>query len=136
MRHKIKPFRKLILLLTITLIISNCSLINLSYAPIEGQTSFSSAPVVKDKFYHSVETGDTLWDISFKYYNNPFLWPIVYKYNNDTIYDADLIFPGQNLIIEANVNKALYKKALIHAKNRGVWIIGYQEETDRKFLID
>ena len=26
--------------------------------------------------------------------------------------------------------------AIKHAMNRGMWIIGYQEETDQKFLLD
>tara|TARA_Y100000590_G_scaffold286981_1_gene323089 strand:+ start:199389 stop:199799 length:411 start_codon:yes stop_codon:yes gene_type:complete len=136
MSHKIKLFRKFIILISFSLIISNCSLIDTSYAPIEGQTSFSSPPIVKDKTYHSVKSGETLWNISDKYYNNPFLWPIIYKHNHDTIYDADLIFPGQNLIIEANINNLLFDKAIMHAKNRGVWIIGYQEESDRRFLLE
>ncbi|MGA1861926.1 LysM peptidoglycan-binding domain-containing protein [Deferribacter thermophilus] len=47
---------------------------------------------------YTVKKGDTLWDISGKYYGNYFLWPILWKYNTD-INNPDLIFPKQKLII-------------------------------------
>ncbi|NOY73149.1 MAG: LysM peptidoglycan-binding domain-containing protein [Gammaproteobacteria bacterium] len=29
-----------------------------------------------------VNTHDTLWDLSKKFYGNPTLWPLIYEYNN------------------------------------------------------
>ena len=31
--------------------------------------------------YHIVERGDTLWDLSKRYLNNPFLWPQIWDKN-------------------------------------------------------
>ncbi|AEA33913.1 LysM peptidoglycan-binding domain-containing protein [Hippea maritima] len=43
-----------------------------------------------------VKPHDTLWDISKKFYKNPFLWGKLW-YNNNYINDPDLIFPGEIL---------------------------------------
>ncbi|WP_022670090.1 LysM peptidoglycan-binding domain-containing protein [Hippea alviniae] len=45
-----------------------------------------------------VKKGDTLWDISKKFYKNPFYWGKLW-YNNTYINDPDLIFPGEILLV-------------------------------------
>lgn len=47
---------------------------------------------------HSVEKGDTLWDISGKYYGDYWKWPVIWK-SNIFINNPDLIYPKQNLNI-------------------------------------
>jgi len=47
---------------------------------------------------HVVERGDTLWDLSGKYYGDEFMWPVIWK-NNVRINDPDLIYPKQKLNI-------------------------------------
>ncbi len=47
--------------------------------------------------YHIVERGDTLWDLSKRYLNNPFLWPQVWD-KNRYITDAHWIYPGDPII--------------------------------------
>ncbi len=46
---------------------------------------------------HEVVKGECLWWIAEyeKIYNDPFMWPLIYKANRDKINDPDLIFPGQ-----------------------------------------
>lgn len=46
---------------------------------------------------HQVVKGECLWWISEyrEIYNDPFMWPLLYKANRDKINDPDLIFPGQ-----------------------------------------
>jgi hypothetical protein len=46
---------------------------------------------------HTVEKGECLWWIAEykKIYNDPFMWPLIYKANRDQINDPDLIYPGQ-----------------------------------------
>ncbi|BAI79782.1 hypothetical protein DEFDS_0274 [Deferribacter desulfuricans SSM1] len=56
---------------------------------------------------YTVKKGDTLWDISGKYYNDYFLWPLLWKYNTD-INNPDLIYPKQKLILPI-LNKNLDK---------------------------
>lgn len=48
---------------------------------------------------HIVKKGDTLWDISGWYYNDPFLWPVIYRANQDSIADPHWIFPGEVFVI-------------------------------------
>ncbi|BDQ34512.1 LysM peptidoglycan-binding domain-containing protein [Pseudodesulfovibrio portus] len=46
---------------------------------------------------HTVTKGECLWWISeYKHvYNDPFMWPLIYKANRDKISNPDLIYPGQ-----------------------------------------
>jgi len=48
---------------------------------------------------HLVKRGDTLWDISAFYLNNPFLWPSIYQANKVKIENPHWIYPGQNFLI-------------------------------------
>jgi hypothetical protein len=43
---------------------------------------------------HTVVTGDTLWGISRAYLNDPYLWPLVWEENLDTIQNPHRIYPG------------------------------------------
>ncbi|GBE36464.1 lysM domain/BON superfamily protein [bacterium BMS3Bbin07] len=45
---------------------------------------------------YTVKKGDTLWDITGGKFDDPFLWPNVWK-ENPTVKNPDLIFPGQRL---------------------------------------
>ena len=46
---------------------------------------------------HTVTKGECLWWISeYKHiYNDPFMWPLIFKANRDKINNPDLIYPGQ-----------------------------------------
>jgi hypothetical protein len=48
---------------------------------------------------HTVVEGDCLWDIAGYYYNDPFLWPVIYKANDDSIADPHWIYPGEVFVI-------------------------------------
>ncbi len=54
---------------------------------------------VKDKNAKAItiKKGDTLWDLSDKYYDNPVLWPNFKKYNVFT--NPHWIYPGEKLAI-------------------------------------
>lgn len=45
-----------------------------------------------------IKQGDTLWDISNAFFQDPFLWPFIWK-ANPAITNPDLIFAGNRLII-------------------------------------
>ena len=48
---------------------------------------------------YTVQSGDSLWKIAVMVYGDGALWRSIYELNEDTIKDADLIYPGQELKI-------------------------------------
>lgn len=52
----------------------------------------------KTGFYYVVQKGDTLWDLSEKFADSPWLWPDLWQYNPD-IPNPHLIYPGQKIQI-------------------------------------
>ena len=78
-----------------------------------------------------VIAGQSLWRISEmpSIYNDPYRWPLIYARNKD-IEDADLIYPGQRLLIRRDLMRTEINAAVMHARNRGSWSLGAIEETD------
>lgn len=60
--------------------------------------ALESGGFVVGKMY-TVVKGDTLWDLSGKYYKNPFLWGKIYNANFRTVANPDRINPKEELII-------------------------------------
>lgn len=102
---------------------------------IQGTTNFSTMKEVENPYqYYTVVYGDSLWSISAEYYNDPLVWPNIFKNNQNIIYDADLILPGQSLIMYEKISNGSRNKAREYAKTRGLWVVGYREESDIIFL--
>ncbi len=74
---------------------------------------------------HEVVKGESLWKIAKHkdVYENPFMWPIIYKANHDKINDPDLIYPKQVLSIPHEFSSGDKDKAVHHARTRGEWSI-------------
>jgi len=72
---------------------------------------------------HVVQFGECLWKIcqEAQVYNNPLIWPIVYKANRSQIRDPDLIYPGQRFIIPRELPEDQIDGASLDAKRRGPW---------------
>jgi hypothetical protein len=45
---------------------------------------------------HTAKRGDTLWDLSKRYYNNPYNWPRIWSYNRQ-IQNPHWIYPGDHI---------------------------------------
>ncbi len=72
-------------------------------APAVGKTSdsqqqsvSSSTPTVK---FHTVSSGETLSDISYKYYNSANKWQKIYNVNRRTIKNPNVLAPGIKIVI-------------------------------------
>ncbi len=71
-------------------------------APIERAEAFRPAPpgpAAAAERIHEVRRGDTLWDLSGRYYGDPHRWPAIWDVNRDLVQDPDLILPNERLRI-------------------------------------
>ncbi len=47
-------------------------------------------------FYYTIQTGDTLWDLSDHFFDSPWLWPELWQ-ENDQIPNPHRIYPGERI---------------------------------------
>ena len=60
---------------------------------------------------HTVQSGDTLWDISKLFLKSPWRWPELWGMNLDQVRNPHLIFPGQVLVLEKVGDRARLRVA-------------------------
>jgi LysM domain len=51
----------------------------------------------KDGYYYTVQKGDTLWDLSRRFADSPWVWPELWTENAAVIANPHLIYPGQKI---------------------------------------
>ncbi len=81
-------------------------------AAILGKRSVSVPPI------HTVKKGDTLWDLSGRYYGNPWKWPKVWSYNPQ-IMNPHWIYPGDQIRMRLGGNGSYGSAALDGTGNGG-----------------
>jgi hypothetical protein len=70
--------------------------------------AFGAAWADDSEVVHSVKKGDTLWDISNKYLNTPWKWPLIWA-ENENITNPHLIYPGDKVVIFSQNGKISIK---------------------------
>jgi LysM repeat protein len=60
---------------------------------------------------HTVQSGDTLWDISKLFLKSPWRWPELWGMNLDQVRNPHLIYPGQVLVLEKTGDRARLRVA-------------------------
>jgi hypothetical protein len=82
---------------------------------------------------HSVKRGDTLWDISGKYYGNPYNWPRVWSFNNQ-IQNPHWLYPGDHVRLHGGSVKTVggfvRKEALVPPGTEFARFMGYVLDGD------
>jgi len=53
---------------------------------------------------HIVVKGDTLWDISAKFFNDPWKWPQIWGINKEVVEDPHWIYPGEIILLNRDTN--------------------------------
>ena len=68
--------------------------------------AFFGASQASETIEHLVRPGETLWSIAAqeRIYGDPYLWPVIYKFNRDQIKDPARIYPGQRLQIPVQLD--------------------------------
>ncbi len=74
-----------------------------------------------DTIEHTVESGETLWSIAAlsDVYDDPYLWPVIYKFNRDQIKDPARIYAGQILQIPIHLDGSVRQASYIEAGRPG-----------------
>jgi hypothetical protein len=73
--------------------------------PVEGAGAAPAGSAVPPPDTYTVKPGDTLWDLSGRFLNNPWYWPKVWSYNPE-ITNAHWIYPGNVIRFFAGTEEA------------------------------
>lgn len=72
--------------------------VEINLKPTDAQAASAKPPAFPGGS-HRVATGDNLWQISGRYYVDPFLWPNIYRVNTDVVSNPDVLEPHETLAL-------------------------------------
>jgi len=101
MFYKIKIHILIVLSLFFVLYPTLCSFAGEQEKPLEYK--------YKTGIYYTVQKGDTLWDLSNKFLDSPWVWPDLWKENNH-IHNPHRIYPGQRISFYVQEDPVYVKK--------------------------
>jgi len=82
--------------------------LTLSAVPCAARSDTATTAVFERHYptQYRVKQGETLMSIARRkeIFNDPYLWPLIYKANRDQIRDPSVIFPGQVLTIPRDIS--------------------------------
>jgi len=103
----------------------------------------ASEPDQPEFLSHNIEAGESLWNIAQDYYDDPYLWPLIYEENRDKIDNPNVVMSGTDLSIPvvedannltrdesdkvANGYLSLYEWTLSHDSDQAryfLWAVG------------
>jgi len=88
----------------------------LAALPMVGATALADVLKIPDTAeVHVVVKGDTLWDIATAYLEDPFMWPKIWR-DNEQVLNPDLIYPGGHIRIPVALLKPEIRQKLAPAK--------------------
>lgn len=64
---------------------------------LSGGSGAGHAADAENGYYYTVQKGDTLWDLSRRFSETPWVWPELWQENSETIANPHLIYPGQKI---------------------------------------
>ena len=93
MRAKVKYLKWISFWLIGTILVTSPGLI---YAQADGNDHAGKVVETDTGIYYTVREGDTLWGLSRKFSDSPYLWPNLWS-KNDQISNPHLIYPGEKI---------------------------------------
>ena len=79
------------------------SIILATLAPMASASEEQTAPEYETGVYYKVRKGDTLWDISKRFFDSPVLWPDLWK-ENKQITNPHWIYPGDQIRLHQDIS--------------------------------
>lgn len=75
------------------------------YAVLGQQAGEAGGGGASEESTHVVEVGETLWELAYRYYGDPFHWPTIFEANRMEIEDPHWIYPEERFVIPGAPNQ-------------------------------